>query len=143
MANRKYTTNNIIDTDAGQSINHWFDNRKDTYSSESSKHSSRKKLWRQVQRNARADAIESKAKQIHNMYRQRYAGELNQRLEAQLQQIVKDHNLNYDDVKAATTTEQSIWNPEGLHRNDKTTTHTELPQKYNPYHSPSTDGTIS
>ena len=78
---------------------------------------------------ARADAIESKAKQIHNMCCQRYACELDQCLEAQLKQIVEDHNLNYDDVKAATTTEQSIWNPEGLHQNNEPTNHAELPTK--------------
>ena len=104
MANQKYATNNIIDTNAGQSINHWFNNLKDTYSSESPQRRSRKprnKMWQQVQRNARDDVIESKAKKIHNMHCQRYAHELDQRLDAQLKKIVDDPNLNYDDAKSA------------------------------------------
>ena len=99
-------------------------------------------MWQQIARNARSDAIESKAKKIHNMYRQRYARQLDQQLDAQLKQIVSNHNLNYDEVKSNINNSAPIWNPEGLHRND-TTNHAELPQQYFPPNSPSTDGTIS
>lgn len=146
MANQKYTRNNIIDTNAEQSVNHWFDNQNDTYSSESSKRRSRKpckQMWQQIARNARADAIESKAKQIHNMHRQRHACQLDQQLDAQLNEIVNNHNLNYDEVKSNVCAKAPIWNPEGLHWNNDTTNHAKLPQQYFPNNSPSTNGTIS
>ena len=80
-------------------MEHWYANQKDTYSSESSQScscKSRNNLWQQVQQSAQADAIESKAKQIHNMCRQRHAQELDQHVEAQLRQIVNNHDFNYN-----------------------------------------------